>query len=89
VLSARAAGCVGTVADMPAAADSTDPDKLLTRAEAAAVLRVRPATLARWAARGIGPSYSRSGTRRGRCLYAVEDVRRWVESRRIPPRPPR
>lgn len=64
---------------------ATDTDKLLTRPEAAVVLRVRPATMARWAARGIGPTYSRSGDRRGRCLYRRADLAEWIASRRVRP----
>lgn len=66
-------------------ATTADPDELLTRAEAAVVLRVKPLTLARWAARGVGPSYSRSGRRRGRCVYSRRDLAEWIASRRVQP----
>jgi len=58
----------------------------LTRAEAAALLRVKPATLAKWATRGTGPVYSRSGQRRGRVFYRHADLERWLAARRIDPR---
>lgn len=37
------------------------PDQTLKRKDAALLLGVRPATLARWAARGEGPRYFRCG----------------------------
>ena len=37
------------------------PDQTLRRKDAALLLGVRPATLARWAARGEGPPYFRLG----------------------------
>jgi len=48
----------------------------LTAAEAAAVLRLGPQTLARWRMRGCGPRYRRVGRN---VLYTREDLRAWVD----------
>ena len=48
----------------------------LTRKEAAAHLRLSPATLANWASIGCGPRYQRIG--RGRVLYRLADVEKWM-----------
>jgi len=56
--------------------------RLLSRAEAAALLGVAPGTLAHWAAAGTGPAFSRSGPVRGRVWYAEADVVAWVQGRR-------
>jgi hypothetical protein len=57
---------------------------LLSRKQAAEYLGLSPITLARWAMQpGRGPRYARSGERRGRCWYRLEDLERWVEQRRV------
>jgi excisionase family DNA binding protein len=48
----------------------------LTRKEAAAYLRLSPATLANWASIGGGPGYQ--GIGRGRVLYRLADVEAWM-----------
>ncbi len=50
---------------------------LRRRAEAAALLEVKPSTLAAWAREGRGPDYHVRGNR---AWYRVEDVRRWREA---------
>lgn len=57
--------------------------EILSRDEAAAFLRVAPATLQNWAAHGTGPRYSRSGDVRGRAFYRRADLLRWLESRAV------
>jgi hypothetical protein len=56
----------------------------LSRDEAAAYLGTTVNTLAGWAARRIGPRYSRSGSRRGKVWYRVCDLDAWLESRQQP-----
>jgi hypothetical protein len=63
------------------------PDRPLSREEAARYLSTTINTLAGWAARGTGPRYSRSGSRRGLVWYTVADLDAWVESRKIAPPP--
>jgi hypothetical protein len=75
----RRCGGYGVRMATPATADAVHD-----RRGAAAILRVSPATLARWATRGHGPRYSRTGSRRGRCLYLERDLVRWLESRAVP-----
>lgn len=56
----------------------------MSREEAAAYLGTSANTLAGWAARRIGPRYSRSGSRRGKVWYRVADLDAWLESRQQP-----
>ena len=51
--------------------------KYLTSIDAAQYVGYTPNTLAQYRCRGIGPNYRRV---RGRILYAVEELDRWVES---------
>lgn len=54
---------------------------LLTRAQAAEYLAIRPQTLAVWATTGrYRLPYVRIGTR---AMYRIEDLQRFIESRRI------
>ncbi|MGO4383875.1 helix-turn-helix transcriptional regulator [Specibacter sp. RAF43] len=48
----------------------------LTRAEAAAYLRLSTGTLSNWASGDVGPSYTRMG--RGRVLYRLADIESWL-----------
>ena len=64
----------------------TMPVEWYTREEAARRLSLAPATLKRLAAEGKGPAYSRSGERKGKCLYAAADLAAWAESRKTRPR---
>lgn len=56
---------------------TTLPDTF-TRREAARRLGVAPTTLKAWAARGVGPTYSRTGTKGGRTIYTADDLARWL-----------
>ena len=57
---------------------STD---LLTRSEAAAILGLRPQTLATWAATGrYGLKYIRTGRR---AMYSRAQIEAWIKSRTI------
>lgn len=58
---------------------------LLTRKQAANYLGLSQVTLARWAIKGRGPSYSRSGKLRGRVWYAAADLEAWIQARKISP----
>ena len=51
--------------------------KYLTAAHAAEYVGYTPNTLAQYRCRGIGPSYVKV---RGRVLYAVKELDRWIES---------
>lgn len=55
-------------------------DRLLTRAEAADLLRVPPKTLAAWAYRGDGPPFYKVGRH---AMYRPDDVAAWLETRRV------
>ena len=56
----------------------TKPErKYLTAADAASYVGYTPNTLAQYRCRRIGPGYLKV---RGRVLYALEDLDRWVES---------
>jgi hypothetical protein len=64
---------------------TVDADPVFSREEAAAFLGVAPQTLAAWSVDGKGPTYSRTGPTRGRCLYRrsalVEFLNRTVVTR--------
>ena len=60
-----------------------DEDVLLTRREAAVLLRRSVATLERWAAGGEGPPLRKIG---GRVLYPLPDLRRFARGEGTPPR---
>jgi len=49
--------------------------------EAAARIGVQPHTLATWRMRGCGPRYTRLGGPRGRVLYPVDELERWLAAR--------
>ena len=51
--------------------------KYLTAADAAEYIGYTVNTLSQYRSKKIGPSYSKV---RGRVLYAVEDLNRWVKS---------
>jgi len=55
-------------------------ERLATRAEVAEYLGVAPATLARWAHLGTGPTYRRLG---GQARYRWADVEEWLASRPV------
>ena len=53
------------------------PEKLLTPEQAAKMLQIRPATLARWRWAGCGPRFVKIG---GRVRYAERDIDAFVQS---------
>ncbi|MDH5670779.1 MAG: helix-turn-helix domain-containing protein [Myxococcales bacterium] len=63
----------------PAPDEWSDVPLLLTRSEAAKLLRVDDRTIARWDAIGRLPSVKLTPGRPGRKLYRREDLRRLVE----------
>lgn len=56
-----------------------DPE-LLTRREAALLMRVSPGTLCNMHARGQGPAYLKTARIRGKALYRREAVLAYLES---------
>jgi len=58
------------------------PDRPMSREEAARYLGTTVNTLAAWAARSMGPAYSRSGSQRGKVWYTQRDLDEWIESRK-------
>ncbi len=55
--------------------------ELLTTAQTARALGMRPQTLRKWRHLGRGPRYIRLGGRTGRAMYSPKDVCEWVEVR--------
>lgn len=55
--------------------------KLYTTDEAAELLRLSPQTLRLWRLTGKGPRYSKPS--RSRCLYAEDDLNRFLEERKF------
>ena len=53
--------------------------KLLSRADAASAMGVKPHTLAVWAVRGFGPPVVKIGSR---AMYDEPDLEKFVESRK-------
>jgi hypothetical protein len=73
-----------------AAAAEVSPVEVVKRAEAAALLGQKPATLAAWARDGRGPPYHLRGNR---AWYRVTDLHAWLEAAKMdvapgPRRPP-
>jgi len=54
--------------------------RLLTRSEAADMLRVPPKTLAAWAYRRQGPPFYKVGRH---AVYRLDDLATWLETRRV------
>ena len=63
--------------------DARQQSELLTRPEAAALLRVKPATLGQWAFRGTGPRFFRPDN--GRALYRRADLADWLAGGEVVP----
>jgi predicted DNA-binding transcriptional regulator AlpA len=57
-------------------------DRLLSREEVAALLKVPSKTMASWAYLGRGPSYFRAGRK---CMYRESEVIEWLEEQRVTP----
>jgi predicted DNA-binding transcriptional regulator AlpA len=60
------------------------PDTPKTNEEAAAILRVRPSTLATWRHKGRGPKYPKIGRS---CFYREADILEWIDRQAIVPAP--
>jgi predicted DNA-binding transcriptional regulator AlpA len=58
---------------------AAENDRLLTPAEAAERLRLRPQTLARWRVEGFGPVFVKLG---GRVAYPAVELASWIASNR-------
>jgi Helix-turn-helix domain len=59
------------------------PPALLSTADAASYLGLKPQTLRMWRTRGGGPPYVRYGPKgRGTVVYKVADLEAWVNERR-------
>lgn len=58
---------------------AASPPVLLTSIEAAAFLRVKPATLERWRLEGKGPRYTKVGPgTRARVVYVQDELIQWL-----------
>lgn len=56
--------------------------ELMTTAQAADLLHLKPQTLRKWRVTGAGPRYIRLGAPgRGRVVYAVRDIQLWLAAR--------
>lgn len=66
-----------SAAALPSAATTGNPE-FLTTDEAAMFLRLSPRTLEKQRVLGGGPRYRKFGAR---VVYAVDDLRRWADSR--------
>ena len=53
----------------------------LSSASAAHYIGVRPQALRLYRHKGVGPPYARLGGKRGRAVYAVEDLEEWLQAR--------
>jgi len=56
-------------------------ERLLSTAEAAAILCVTPQTLRVMRCCGTGPKFVRLGSKHSRCLYRREDLQEWINAR--------
>ncbi len=56
-------------------------DKLLSTAEAAAILGLKPQTLRVMRCYGNGPQFVRLGSKHARAMYRREDLQAWIEAR--------
>ena len=61
------------------ASETNTMKELIARRDLAARIGLKTQTLARWAVEGFGPAVYRVG---GRAMYSVDEVDRWLESRR-------
>lgn len=64
---------------------SSREDELLTEAEAAALVRLKPATLRAWRSRGIEPPFVRMGSRAVR--YRRQDLLDFIDRSAVHPLP--
>lgn len=56
-------------------------EKLLSTAEAAAIIGLRPQTLRVMRCNGSGPRFVRLGKKHARAMYRREDLQEWIEAR--------
>ncbi len=59
---------------------SVAEERLLTRDEVAAWLKIPAKTLDEWAYRGVGPRYMRLGRH---ARYRLADIKSWMESQEV------
>lgn len=64
-----------------AVAAAVDPDELIENVKAAALLRVRPQTLAAWRVDGKGPRWLKVGRK---VFYRRADIRAWLAAQYAP-----
>src|SRR6185437_12455270 len=62
----------------PNRAGRRHPDRMASRVEVAEYLQVAPKTLAEWAAKGVGPRYTRLGQGGAATRYRWSDVEAWL-----------
>jgi Helix-turn-helix domain len=74
IIASRALSFLAKEASM-----DNNPTRLLTSTEAAEFLRLKPSTLAKMRCVGGGPKY----LRRGRCLYPLDELVRWIKARTV------
>ena len=55
-------------------------EKTLTTRQAAEFLHIKENTLRKWVMKGTGPAYSRIGSGRGRILYRLPVLLRYLET---------
>ena len=55
---------------------------LINSAEAAKLLGLQPQTIRLWRSKGLGPRYVRLHGSRGRVLYDLADLNRWLDGRK-------
>ena len=55
--------------------------KRINTNNAAKIVGVQPQTMRAWRCRGRGPRYTRLGGARGRCVYNVDELERWLAER--------
>lgn len=61
--------------------NSTVPQKLLTNAEAAAMLGLQPTTLEIWRTRGKGPKFVKLGcSKQAPIRYNEQEIQSWLEA---------
>jgi len=80
----RIEGCLGGPrVSQPEPSPTRYPPALLSTADAASYLGLKPQTLRLWRTRGGGPPYIRYGAKgRGTVFYKVADLEAWVNERR-------
>ncbi|MBN1356899.1 hypothetical protein JXA40_11615 [bacterium] len=57
------------------------PKQLISTAQAAEMLGVRPQTMRIWRVKGCGPKYVRYGGTRGKVFYHPDEIQSWLVMR--------